>query len=483
MRPIETLLLLDTLFMVLALVVSRLRQPTVLITGAAFATAFLLLHLLLEGYRWQMVPAYGLCLLLGLGIVLHTWPASRWRWSRPFSIASGAVLLVAWLLPNAVPMFQLPDPSGPYASGSLTYHFVDPGRSDWVNRNAPRELMVQVWYPVAKAATGEREPYIPHALDFGGGLGNVRLPGFFLDHLTLVETHALRAAPMAAGLERFPLLIFSPGANGYRQHNMFQVEELVSHGYVVAAIDHPGAARAVVFPDGRRMPHDATLMNIPRFFAEPGFGEAIFNYLAGDVSFALDQIMMLDAHDPRSVLTGRIDTARVGVFGVSLGGLVAAEACRQDDRIAACLIEDVFVPADVIADGVDQPTMWLSRDADSMRAERWTEAQIGLHQTSMHAALEGSRTDGYIVSIPGTFHLNFTDLPFTLSEPLAKGLGLTGSIDWRRGHHAINAFSTAFFDRYLKGESSDLLLACWEQFPEVDVISRIAGMGGALWPH
>jgi hypothetical protein len=47
------------------------------------------------------------------------------------------------------------------------------------------------------------------------------------------------------------VLIFSHGRGGYRQHNTMQVEELVSHGYIVAAIDHPYAATGVVFPDGR----------------------------------------------------------------------------------------------------------------------------------------------------------------------------------------------------------------------------------------
>jgi alpha-beta hydrolase superfamily lysophospholipase len=48
------------------------------------------------------------------------------------------------------------------------------------------------------------------------------------------------------------VLLFLEGATGFRQMNTFQVEELVSHGYVVAAIDQPGAAAAVVFPDGRQ---------------------------------------------------------------------------------------------------------------------------------------------------------------------------------------------------------------------------------------
>jgi hypothetical protein len=35
--------------------------------------------------------------------------------------------------------------------------------------------------------------------------------------------------------------------------NTFQVEELVSHGYIIVAIDQPYAAASVVFPDGRQV--------------------------------------------------------------------------------------------------------------------------------------------------------------------------------------------------------------------------------------
>jgi hypothetical protein len=51
----------------------------------------------------------------------------------------------------------------------------------------------------------------------------------------------------------YPVLIFLEGLNGLRRMNTFQVEELVSHGYVIAAIDQPYTAAEVVFPDGRKV--------------------------------------------------------------------------------------------------------------------------------------------------------------------------------------------------------------------------------------
>ena len=58
---------------------------------------------------------------------------------------------------------------------------------------------------------------------------------------------------MAEDNPRFPVLIFLEGATGFRQMNTFQVEALASHGYIVVALDQPGVAAAVVFPDGRQV--------------------------------------------------------------------------------------------------------------------------------------------------------------------------------------------------------------------------------------
>ena len=49
------------------------------------------------------------------------------------------------------------------------------------------------------------------------------------------------------------MLIFLEGLTGYRQMNTFQVEELVSHGYIVVGIDQPGVAASVVFPDRHKI--------------------------------------------------------------------------------------------------------------------------------------------------------------------------------------------------------------------------------------
>src|SRR5690606_1288309 len=135
-----------------------------------------------------------------------------------------------------VPVFRFPAPSGPYQIGTVTYHWVDGGRAEIYTANPDdrRELMVQIWYPAQADPTSPRAPYIQDAQALAAALARVRhLPSFLLGNLKYVTTNAFPSAPVAGSGQRFPVLLFLEGTTGFRQMNTFQVEELVSHGYIV----------------------------------------------------------------------------------------------------------------------------------------------------------------------------------------------------------------------------------------------------------
>jgi hypothetical protein len=149
---------------------------------------------------------------------------------------------------------------------------------------------------------------------------------------------------------------------------------------------------------------------------------------------------------------------------------LVGEACRLDARLRACLVMDAPMPTDVVGAGLRQPSLWLTRDAASMRLERqraggWPDAEIEAHQRTMRAAYDGLAGAGYFLQLPGAFHGNFTDAPNW--TPLAPMLGLTGPIGAQRAHAIVNAYSLAFFDRHLLGRPAKLLEGPAEQFPDV----------------
>ena len=239
-------------------------------------------------------------------------------------------------------MFRFPDPSGPYEIGTLTYHWVDADRPEVFTADPDdrRELMVQVWYPAKGDPSSPRAPYIQDADAVTAAFARLfDVPKFLLGNLKYVTTNAIPSAPVAAPMADdepgYPVLIYLEGLGAFRQMNTFLVEELVSHGYVVVAIDQPYTATDVVFPDGRQaegLPFEQTKPLARQSFlpAERAptlngrtFQEGIVPYLAQDVSFALDRLAVLNQADPNGILTGRLDLQRAGIFGPS------GAACRR----------------------------------------------------------------------------------------------------------------------------------------------------------
>ena len=302
-------------------------------------------------------------------------------------------------------------------------------------------------------------------------------------HFKDITTNAVPSAAVAGAQAEFPVLLFLEGVTGFRQMNTYQVEELVSHGYIVAAIDQPGAAADVVFPDGRQVT-GMTLEQVratigssympdpsaPRQIGTVPTGVGLIRYLAQDAAFVLDRLAALNQTDPEGILSGRLNLQRIGAFGVSLGGIVVAEACHLESRLKACLMMDAPMSTDVVASGLQQPSMWITRDADGMRLERqtaggWSEGETHAHQTTMRAVYQSLPGAGYFVQVRGMFHSNFTDIPDW--SPWTTQMRLSGPIDGQRGHDIVNAYSLAFFDRHLVDPTAAQFDVTTARYPEV----------------
>ena len=465
---------------------------------APIALLIAVAQVLVEGPRWQMAPAYALAGLLVLaGLPPHIAPTvvggvKTHRLAVGLGIGLGALWLAASIaLPLVLPVFRFPPPSGPYAIGTLTYHWVDADRREIFSADPTdrRELMVQIWYPATGDPAAPHAPYVQDVDALTSAFARVHhMPAFLFSNLPYITSDAILAAPVAADAPSYPVLLFLEGSTGFRQMNTFQVEELASHGYIVVAIDQPYTAAVVVFPDGRQ----AAGLSVAEIqtLVRPSYGLAervpvlngralqdgtIIPYLAQDVSFTLDQLSALNQADPNGILTGRLNMERVGSFGVSLGGIVAGEACRLEPRVRACLVMDAPMPSDVVQAGLQQPSMWITRNAETMRLEReraggWPEAEILAHQTTMRSVFERLPGDGYFVQVPGMFHSNLTDIPSW--SPLWPTLGIAGPIDVERAHAIINAYTLAFFDRHLKGGPAAQFDALAAHYPDVRFETR-----------
>lgn len=473
MRPLELLMSAANLLAFFVLTIPQARMTHWVSFGVLLALLLTIIQVLFEEPRWQMVPAYALTGLFFLVWLLQTHipvlTASLFSNKLVLGVTTGCTLfalLISITLPMLLPIFRFPSPSGSYPIGTVTYHWIDTSRQERFSTdpNTARELMVQVWYPAQEQASATPVPYIQNPAIFVSIAQLLRLPSFTFNHLKYVTTHAVPSAPPADNEPSYPVLIFLSGRAGYRQSNTFQIEALVSHGYIVVALDQPYAASGVSFPDGRMITMDSRLYD-PAHPGHAAFLDEIIPFLAQDVSFTLDQLTALNLADPNASLTGRLDLQHIGVFGVSLGGTVVGEACLQETRLQACLVMDAFMPTNVVEAGLQQPTMWISRDETTMRREGWQQADIDETQTTMRQVYASLSEDGYLVLVPGMFHTDFTDAP--LFSPLASMLGLSGAYKAQHAHNMINAYTLAFFDRHLKRHLTELLDGSVQPFPEV----------------
>ena len=243
----------------------------------------------------------------------------------------------------------------------------------------------------------------------------------------------------------------------------------------MVGIDHPGFNKTVRFPDGRPFEPDTLTMPKPTndFRADVAanwgyLGEFAFPTWIDDSRFVLDRLERLNAAP--GPLQGRLDLERVGAFGWSFGGAAAVELSRADPRIKAAVDQDGQLFGKVREVGTSRPFMLLhggggnessqapANDTSSRRA--MMRELVATVRAFDSVAKARSTADWYDVRIAKATHGHFSDL--TLFYPRD-----TVSIDPRRAHTIINAYTLAFFDQYLRDKPSPLLEGTSSTFPEV----------------
>jgi predicted dienelactone hydrolase len=158
-----------------------------------------------------------------------------------------------------------------------------------------------------------------------------------------IFSHAEERAAVAENPARFPVIVFSHGLGSTGFNYTSLIEDLVSHGYVVAAIEHTESTMAVWFPNGRIIPfHQDALPNgltpAERFQRMAAAIAVGINEGAADVRFVLNRLAELNTGDVQHfLLAGRLDLNRFGAMGHSAGAEFAARACQLDVRLKACV--------------------------------------------------------------------------------------------------------------------------------------------------
>ena len=117
-----------------------------------------------------------------------------------------------------------------------------------------RFVVTQLWYPAARDASGLPGWYLGRDANeaevVARGVAEVfGVPALVFDQAARARTPAFADIPVVGGPERFPVVLFSPGLPRHPTAEHGLGDRVASHGYVVAALDHPYDSAVVVRTD------------------------------------------------------------------------------------------------------------------------------------------------------------------------------------------------------------------------------------------
>ena len=424
-----------------------------------------------EGAHWQMVPAY---LALGVLCIGALNKGGKPLLRRKFLVCVPVLLLltasagISWMLP----MFHLPKPTGPYPVGTTILYLKDASRIEDASAvpGQPRELMVQIWYPAGASSNRwarYREP---------------KETNLTSSYQSEIATNSRLDAPVASAGAPFPVIVFNHGWGSRRTNDTFLTEELASHGYVVASIDHTYNAKLVVFPDGREAHYNTAHDVEYPDGSTPERVKAVWNKelakQTADERFVLDRLEAMNL-DSQSPWHERLNTHLAGAIGHSFGGSAAVELCAVDSRVHGAINMDGWFFQAIESRGPNQALLYFDTSDDSMELPPKPNGGVGdALNASDSAELAASlrRYGGFVLMLRGAEHDDFTDQP--LVSPLPR-FSHRGTIPASELEAILRTYVLAFFDETLHGKESEALHSKASLFPEATLESWSGEAGAA----
>lgn len=327
---------------------------------------------------------------------------------------------------------------GPYCVGvrSMRKYFGDYSR--WIN--------IMVWYPAVCPSPSSRH----------------------YKYMWLLEGNAYEDIAADSSSAPYPIILFSHGNKGINFQSFSLTEYLASHGFIVAAPNHPGNTM-YDSPSDEQM----ALIALER---------------PDDIAFTYDKIVEAN-RNPDDRFYSMVDEWSVGMLGHSFGGytslVISGASIDVDaakDRCSSGEIESIFC---------DYINVWPSGEVITRPPQMWVVGagialapggyqafyDEGLATVNVPVMVFGGTLDewcsleeetrpiysglpppAYKIEIDGAGHMSFTDIcriPGSMLIPeLADMCDPSRYIDLDRAFEITNTFCTAFFRYYMLGEET-----------------------------
>lgn len=504
MQPFEGLFLLVLTIAVVGIVIGPknawLRYSTM--TGVVLAVASI--GFAVEGWRWQLLPAYFALALVLLGLSKRSESKLVWRLlgAVPLALLVGCATVLGALMP----IVSMPAPTGPYSVGTFDFSITDLSRVERYEPDRKRELYVEVWYPAGNTASDE---YPVRTLFQSLYEGEYNQTSFLFGYLQRVATHSHVRAPVAQTEGGgFPVLLFNHALDfGFTSQNHRLMEHLASHGYVILSLAHPHQTAKVNLADAGTVfrangpPGDLAL---PRAELTRGIVSTVFD-ATGDIRKVseikavllplAEKFLALRGEDQAAFLRQAAASPDLAPFKTFVTEDLLADFFYydylQENSLVQYWVEDnqfivdslAALPAPVtgFAEALDPARLGVigmsyggAAAGEFCKIDRRCKAGANLdgtqfgrhwdrkmpvpflmlyndeHQGGNDYAYLPAAADFWDYRIAGSTHMDFTD--FAYLWPILKPIGFSGSIDGMRMMQILDTVQLEFFDRYLQGK-------------------------------
>ncbi|WFR61364.1 dienelactone hydrolase family protein [Paenibacillus amylolyticus] len=451
MRLFEILLILSCFSLLADLLFMKRKAKKIGLGVGIGSGVILVVQLLVEGYRWQLLVVYIMTALFIIIVLLrHSEKMVNLKIGKllKYSLSSLIVILLvaSTLLSVYLPVFDLPKPEGLEKVGTQTFHFRDQNRDEILTEDQTdqRELMAQLWYPTENINNNKRDTLFPNDKEMfkkyiQSFSASLKLPEFVLDYWKYSRTNSYENVEIIPSATPYPVVLLSHGMGTSRVLQASQAENLASHGFIVVTIDHTYSTFATLFPDGRVTGYTTKMTTIDD-------RKQIGDIWTKDVEFVINQIEKLNSGAIESQFKGKMDLNNVGTMGHSFGGATAFNVTYLDYRIKAGVNMDGSLNEVENRDDINKPFMfirsgsfedWLANFENDQNSD---DEVTKFLSDELHIMKNVIEHGGNVIYIEGTQHFNFTDLQF-YSE-LIKLSGITGDINGKEGQiSSINMYS------------------------------------------
>ncbi|KAI9162995.1 putative 1-alkyl-2-acetylglycerophosphocholine esterase [Paramyrothecium foliicola] len=344
---------------------------------------------------------------------------------------------------------QLPPPTGKYNIGASKHVIPLYAENDPTSPTGIQsEYLATLYYPTLDKPC-KLAPYLePETARLIAGA--YRIANGTLESLTASVKWNASYLPGTVGESPYPTLLFGPGGTGPPSEcYLTMIGDLVSHGYTVAALDHPYEQPFIRFPNG------TGLIGLPTDFVptEEFIARLTELRVADNLHFlSIFSDLVKDLEAP-------FNTTSFGAFGHSLGGATAFGAAIHSDLILSALNMD---GANWGKPGVDGPEADVGKPVVQLGQDMHTPELDATWGTFPKWQTGWWRT----ILVAGSQHLDFSDATFwkTVDTNFTRG-----PIDGLRMVDVTRTYLKAFFDETLLGKEQPILDGPSEEWPEVTI--------------